>query len=491
MSISCLRFSKYYKLCVFFYRHHFDIVCAQTGQITKLHEIETTKRSQTQLVAALDLCDGQETELLLCYNRKRIHWLFFLVLIIFFQKSTFSFSSLDTCHFHKLNEENKTTEFDFHWNTSPTSVVCAFPYIIAFTSDSMEIRLLVNGNLVHTVTMADLELITSKRDIYFATTAPEFIPKDFRIKGIENEQDSDHQNDCGGAKSKPQKINQFSNERILEIKHKIDGQLPSSSTSSTPEDFATTSLHINHEDNLNKLLPLPFTSCHNDNSPCIQRARSLQKPKNSIDEQRRHISKSNSCGDSYAASKQSSEFSPSKQPSLNSPVVPPNSPKSNATDSPISPTKKFYQKSISSNYHHSRSQFYTNSSCNENNSPEKVKPLRIFRIPLCNLTGSHSHYHTHNSVPTKPTKLQAHKIDEDHLESDDEVAGDNTTILLEDMDSKKCDRTDLNTKFNNVLGNWHSSSSSSTSTPPKNTNNPCSSSSSGSMSGGQYLYSSL
>jgi len=53
---------------------------------------------------------------------------------------------------------------------------CAFPYVIAFTDDTMEIRLIINGNLVHTIAMPNLNLITSKRDIFFATTAPEFLP---------------------------------------------------------------------------------------------------------------------------------------------------------------------------------------------------------------------------------------------------------------------------------------------------------------------------
>lgn len=53
---------------------------------------------------------------------------------------------------------------------------CAFPYVIAFTNDTMEIRLIINGNLVHTITMPNLSLITSKRDVFFATTAPEFFP---------------------------------------------------------------------------------------------------------------------------------------------------------------------------------------------------------------------------------------------------------------------------------------------------------------------------
>ena len=120
----------------------------------------------------------------------------------------YSFLFLDTCHFQKLAEENTaSTEFDFNWNSIPTVVgetikkfstkiisyniitvtlffhycliyitACAFPYVIAFTNDTMEIRLIINGNLVHTIAMPSLNLITSKRDIFFATTAPEFFP---------------------------------------------------------------------------------------------------------------------------------------------------------------------------------------------------------------------------------------------------------------------------------------------------------------------------
>lgn len=316
----------------------------------------------------------------------------------------FLFPLQDTCHFQKLQEENKSNEFDFHWNTSPSSIVCAFPYIIAFTSDSMEIRLLVNGNLVHNVTMADLQLITSKRDIYFATTAPEFIPKDFRIKGLENEQDADN-----GVSRRSSRISDFSNERILEIKHKIEKIEAQNQcdepilNSSEPEP----SMLINAEDNLNKFLPLP----RNDQLPCIQRARSLQKPKDKLtsEEQKRLISKSNSCGDSCAGYTNDREF-PSiiKQMQLE-PSVPPNSPKINCTHSPISPTKNRLLKSPNNNKLANHS---------DHESPEKVKPLRIFRIPLANLTGTHSHYHTHTSGP-KPSKIQTRKIEEDGFELDD------------------------------------------------------------------------
>ncbi|XP_076182297.1 GTPase-activating Rap/Ran-GAP domain-like protein 3 isoform X2 [Ptiloglossa arizonensis] len=128
-------------------RHHFELISA-TGSTRILHVEGTPK---PHLVAALDLCEDEEPELLLCYN--------------------------NTCHFQKLVEESTApTEFDFSWNSVPAAIACAFPYVIAFTNDTMEIRLIINGNLVHTMAMPNLNLITSKQDIYFATTAPEFLP---------------------------------------------------------------------------------------------------------------------------------------------------------------------------------------------------------------------------------------------------------------------------------------------------------------------------
>lgn len=333
----------------------------------------------------------------------------------------------DTCHFQKLHEENKTNEFDFHWNTSPTSIVCAFPYIIAFTPDSIEIRLLVNGSLVHTATMPELQLISSKRDIYFATTAPEFIPKDFRIGCLENEQIQE-----STASRRPSRINEFSNERILEIRHKIDkieaqqrneqndkyAQSPSKMIAPLIDRFEPT-MHINTDDNFSKFLPLP----RNDHSPSIQRARSLQKPKdkNLTDDSKRLISKSNSCGDSCTATNQNDRDLSTATKNLNEPSVPPNSPKVNSTSlSPNSPTKIRLLKSPNNN---KLIQFATANS-DSVQSTEKPKPLRIFRIPLFNLTGTHSHYHIHNSTPKVLVKVPPRKIEEDGFESVDGDVGD-------------------------------------------------------------------
>ncbi|CAN8019583.1 unnamed protein product, partial [Ixodes persulcatus] len=126
------------------YRHQFDLVNEKTGDATRLHSVDASK---VHLVAAVDIYEDDEAELLLCYNH--------------------------TTHFQKLSDEN-TTEFDFQWNAVPDNIVCVFPYIMAFTYESIEIRLIINGNLVHNMVMPKLKLITSKSDIFFVSTAPEF-----------------------------------------------------------------------------------------------------------------------------------------------------------------------------------------------------------------------------------------------------------------------------------------------------------------------------
>ncbi|XP_014288553.3 GTPase-activating Rap/Ran-GAP domain-like protein 3 isoform X2 [Halyomorpha halys] len=145
------------------YRHQFDLVNERSADVTKLYSLQDG--SKGHLVAAVDLYEDEEPELLLCYN--------------------------NTCHFQKLSDNVSSTEFDFHWNSIPTDIVCAFPYVLAFTSDAMEIRLIINGNLVQTMAMPKLKLITSKNDIFFATTAPEFFQsKSERLQVDKTEKDN-------------------------------------------------------------------------------------------------------------------------------------------------------------------------------------------------------------------------------------------------------------------------------------------------------------
>ncbi|XP_063906310.1 GTPase-activating Rap/Ran-GAP domain-like protein 3 isoform X2 [Zophobas morio] len=143
------------------YKNHWDIVNGHSNYAQHLHTVEL---SRPHLVAALDLYEDQEIQLLLCYNH--------------------------TCHFQKINEDSSTsTDFDFHWNSVPTDIVCAFPYVVAFMNNSMEIRLIVNGNLVHTMSMPRMQLVAGKSDIFFATTAPEFFPSKTDRLAVERQQE--------------------------------------------------------------------------------------------------------------------------------------------------------------------------------------------------------------------------------------------------------------------------------------------------------------
>ncbi|NWU46893.1 GARL3 protein, partial [Dromas ardeola] len=132
------------------YRHQFDLVNESTGESYRLHHVETNK---VNFVAAIDVYEDGEAGLLLCYNY--------------------------VCQYRKVYPFNggcpliqpSAYDFNFSWNQVPYAVVCAFPYILAFTTDSIEIRLVVNGNLVHTAVVPDLQLVASRSDIYFKATA--------------------------------------------------------------------------------------------------------------------------------------------------------------------------------------------------------------------------------------------------------------------------------------------------------------------------------
>ena len=60
------------------------------------------------------------------------------------------------------NSNKRISYYTFQWNSEPNYVICAFPYIIGFANQCIEIRLLVNGNLVNSITMSNIKLIASK-----------------------------------------------------------------------------------------------------------------------------------------------------------------------------------------------------------------------------------------------------------------------------------------------------------------------------------------
>jgi len=58
--------------------------------------------------------------------------------------------------------------FRFQWNSEPNHIICIFPYVIGLSNQSIEIRLLVNGNLVNSITMSNIKLIANKVRFYLS-----------------------------------------------------------------------------------------------------------------------------------------------------------------------------------------------------------------------------------------------------------------------------------------------------------------------------------
>ncbi|XP_029024128.1 GTPase-activating Rap/Ran-GAP domain-like protein 3 isoform X2 [Betta splendens] len=133
------------------YKHQFDLINESTGDAYRLHHVDANR---VNFVAAIDVYEDGEAGLLLCYNY-----------ICYYKK---------VCPFNGSTPmiQSNTSDFHFSWNQMPNSIVCAFPYILAFTTDSIEIRLVVNGNLVYTAVVPELQLAASRSDIYFVSSAP-------------------------------------------------------------------------------------------------------------------------------------------------------------------------------------------------------------------------------------------------------------------------------------------------------------------------------
>ncbi|XP_009299793.1 GTPase-activating Rap/Ran-GAP domain-like protein 3 isoform X5 [Danio rerio] len=133
------------------YRHQFDLINESTGDAYRLHHVDSNR---VNFVAAIDVYEDGEAGLLLCYNN-----------ICVYKK---------VCPFNGATPmiQPNTSDFHFSWNQMPNATVCAFPYILAFTTDSIEIRLVVNGNLVYTAVVPELQLTASRSDIYFISSAP-------------------------------------------------------------------------------------------------------------------------------------------------------------------------------------------------------------------------------------------------------------------------------------------------------------------------------
>ncbi|CAL8277210.1 unnamed protein product [Merluccius merluccius] len=133
------------------YKHQFDLINESTGDAYRLHHVDANR---VNFVGAIDVYEDGEAGLLLCFNYS-----------CYYKK---------VCPFNGSTPmiQSNSSDFHFSWNQMPNAIVCAFPYILAFTTDSIEIRLVVNGNLVYTAVVPELQLSASRSDIYFVSSAP-------------------------------------------------------------------------------------------------------------------------------------------------------------------------------------------------------------------------------------------------------------------------------------------------------------------------------
>ncbi|XP_046845302.1 GTPase-activating Rap/Ran-GAP domain-like protein 3 isoform X2 [Xenia sp. Carnegie-2017] len=126
------------------YRDQFDLIDMASGSISKLYEIESAStKIKSNLLSAIDTYEDDIPSLLLSYNHMSCLKL--------------------------LNGEN-ASNFSLQWNSTPKNIVYIFPYVLAFTRNTIEIRLVVNGTLVHTLVLPKVSLISAKDDIYFSSS---------------------------------------------------------------------------------------------------------------------------------------------------------------------------------------------------------------------------------------------------------------------------------------------------------------------------------
>ncbi|XP_012547999.1 GTPase-activating Rap/Ran-GAP domain-like protein 3 isoform X1 [Bombyx mori] len=135
------------------YKHHWEILDTNSGQgVKRAENSEDPGTRRGTLVNALRIGDERDGQIVLCYNH--------------------------TCHFERLTSKGLESdgEYDFHWTTVPAAIVCAFPYIMAFAEDLLEIRLVANGSLVHAACIPGLKLLCGRMDIFYVACAPEYVP---------------------------------------------------------------------------------------------------------------------------------------------------------------------------------------------------------------------------------------------------------------------------------------------------------------------------
>ncbi|CAF0797732.1 unnamed protein product [Brachionus calyciflorus] len=143
------------------YKNRCELISETTGELLKLVNFNQS----STIRSIVELYDNDEPEILVTYN-------YYSEFIKLDQTNSFSSQISSNTNF-------KSSNYKFQWNSEPHSVLCVFPYVIGFSNQSIEIRLLVNGNLVNSITMSNVKLIASKRDIFFSADHENLLANDF------------------------------------------------------------------------------------------------------------------------------------------------------------------------------------------------------------------------------------------------------------------------------------------------------------------------
>ncbi|KAM7540608.1 hypothetical protein Aperf_G00000023525 [Anoplocephala perfoliata] len=170
------------------YRNQFDLLDERTGETLHLYRTENVK---SQAVAVVEIRSDDDLELLLCFNRNcYLQRITKRTLPFYNHSDIFNFCTSSEGLEHQFPggftspgptvkspllssyiQTSATTDYNFSWNFEPKQIVLAPPYILAFTESAIEFRLLINGSLVHTMTVPNCLLLSFKYDIYFASSS--------------------------------------------------------------------------------------------------------------------------------------------------------------------------------------------------------------------------------------------------------------------------------------------------------------------------------
>lgn len=69
----------------------------------------------------------------------------------------------------RASNGEQTRPFQINWHTRPHALAYVYPYLLAFTTSTLDVATLINGNLVKSLPMPNVRFLTTKNDVFFTT----------------------------------------------------------------------------------------------------------------------------------------------------------------------------------------------------------------------------------------------------------------------------------------------------------------------------------